>query len=61
MRGTDYYKRKAMAADQSEVYMSNLVNHCELPCKEMAEQICHVETDSSLHEARYCVIKVVDL
>ena len=32
-----------------------------VPCKEVAEQICHVETVSSLHEARYCVIQVEDL
>ena len=53
-----------MAADQGEVYMSNpgqTVVSYPRPCKEVTEQICLVETVSSLHEARCCVIHMEDL
>ena len=56
-------KKLTVTADQGEVYRSNpgQTACCELPCKEVAEQCCHAETVSRLHEARYCVIQVLDL
>ena len=66
MCGVGYYKNKkkilAEAADRSELYMNNpgqTIVCYQLITVRMAEQICHVQTVSSLRLGK--VLQVVDL